>query len=174
MITLTIAAILLFIAAPSFVAFKRNSELTSATNGLVGAIAAARGEALKRGMSALVMPVNANDWASGWNVFVDTNNNQQLDATEIPIYQQGAMPSYITVTGKGTVLTSLPYIMFDPSGYNKTSTAVFQSITLTVSRTDVSTAEQSDQTRIIVIAKTGRVRACRPSTDTTCTADATE
>lgn len=174
MTTLAVAAILLVLAAPSFLAFKRNSELTSATNDLVAAISAAKGEALKRGLSAVVIPATGTDWNTGWTAFVDTNNDQLLNATETPVFQQAAMPSYINITGQATGLASLSYIMFNSSGYSSTAAAIFQSVTLRIQRTDVSSAEQSNQTRIVIVSKSGRVRACNPSSDTTCTTNATE
>ncbi len=174
MVTLAVAAILLLVAAPSFVTFKRNSELTSATNSLVGAISAARGEALKRGLSAVVIPANGNDWSTGWTVFIDSNNNQVLDPTETVTLQQGPLAGYFTASGQSTGLASLTYVMFDSSGYSKTANATFQSATLTVARNDLTGSDLLSQTRIIVIAKSGRVRACSPSTDTSCTAAATE
>lgn len=174
MVTLAVAAILLVIAVPSFVTFQRNSELTSATNALVGAISAARGEALKRGMSAVVVPATGSNWTNGWSAFIDQNNNQVLDAGEPVILQQSALATYFSASGQGTASGSTGYIMFDPSGYAKTSTATFQASTLTIARNDLSGATLQEQTRIIVIAKTGRVRSCRPSTDATCTPQATE
>ena len=173
LVTMSVAAVLLMVAAPNFLSFQRNSELTSATNSLVGAINAARGEALKRGMSAVVIPVSGN-WNNGWSAFIDENNNQLLDAGERVILQQPALASYFTATGQGTASGTAGYIMFDPSGYARTNTAVFQSSTLTIARNDLSGAAQSDQTRIIVIAKTGRVRACRPAADATCLGTASE
>ena len=45
MVTLAIAAVLMMVAAPSFVGFQRNSEMTSVTNSLLAAANAARAEA---------------------------------------------------------------------------------------------------------------------------------
>jgi type IV fimbrial biogenesis protein FimT len=174
MVTLSIAAILLLIGVPSFVNFKRNSELTSATNALVGAISAGRGEALKRGLNAVVVPAVGTDWTRGWTVFLDKNSNQALDAGEVVVQKQGALASYFTATGQGTAAGSPAYVMFDPSGYTTTNGATFQSATIQIARNDLSGSAQTDQTRIIVIAKTGRVRSCRPASDSTCTTTATE
>ena len=174
MVTIAIAAILLMVGAPSFVAFQRNSELTSAANSFVAALSAARGEAMKRGRQAVVVPLADNDWATGWTVFVDTDNDRQFNGSDVLIVQQGALPSYFAATGQGTAQNSPAYIMFNPSGYAQTSGAVFQSATLKIERSDISGAEKTRQTRIVVIAKTGRARACQPATDTTCTTSASE
>jgi len=173
-VTIAIASVLLMIGVPSFVAFQRNSELTSATNSLVAALGAARGEAMKRGRQAVVIPRTSNNWTTGWTVFVDTDNNQQFNGSDVLIVQQGALAGYFTVTGQGTAQNSPSYVMFNPSGYTQTSGSVFQSATLKIERNDISGTEKTQQTRIIVIAKTGRVRACQPATDSTCVMSASE
>jgi type IV fimbrial biogenesis protein FimT len=173
MVVLIIIAVLAYFAVPNLILFKRNAELSSITNDMVASISAARGEALKRGLSAVVLPADANDWNQGWTVFVDGNNNQALDANEHIISEPAPVPTYFTVTGQGSQLPTLSYIMFDPSGYSKTAASVFQSATLTIARNDLGAGNKAE-TRIIVIAKTGRVRACNPAADTTCTAAATE
>nr|MDH4446330.1 prepilin-type N-terminal cleavage/methylation domain-containing protein [Acidovorax sp.] len=65
-VTIAIAAVLMAVAAPSFIGFQRNSELTSVTNSLISATNAARAEAMKTGMNAFVVPTaNGNDWSAG-------------------------------------------------------------------------------------------------------------
>ncbi len=174
MVAIMIAAILLLVASPSFVTFKRNSELTSTANSLVAAISAARAEALKKGVTSVVIPLQGADWSTGWTVFIDTNNNQLLDPTEDIIAQQTALPSYFSVTGQATGEGGFSYIMFDPSGYSRTANATFQSVTLTIARNDLSGPNLALQTRIIIVGKSGRVRACNPSIDLSCTSTATE
>ncbi len=79
MITLAIGAVLMMVAAPSFVGFQRNSEMTSITNSLLAAANTARAEAMKTGMNAFVVPSgNGSDWSAGWVVFVDKNRDQRL------------------------------------------------------------------------------------------------
>jgi len=175
MVTVSIAAILLAVAAPSFVAFQRNSELTSATNSLLAGISAAKGEAMKRGLSAVIVPASNGDWGTGWKIFVDRDRNQTFSATaDTLVAEHAALPSYLTASGTGTANGSAAYIMFDPSGYTKTAGAGFGTLTLSLARNDVADAQLPEQTRRIVVAATGRVRTCKPATDTTCTTAATE
>jgi type IV fimbrial biogenesis protein FimT len=178
MVTLTIAAVLMVVVAPNLSTFKRNAELTSATNTLVGAINTARGEAMKRGMNAFVVPTNnGSSWNSGWVVFIDNNRTQAYDATtDQTILVQDALPGYFTVSGNNSASGSTPYIMFDASGYSKLKTGGFGALTLTLTRTDLSASDQVDQTRRIIIAKTGRTRSCKPAsaTDTSCAASSVE
>ena len=52
--------------------------------------------------------------------------------------------------------------------------AAWVDLTLTLTRTDLSGSALNDQTRRVVVAKTGRARTCRPSTDTSCTVSASQ
>lgn len=177
MVTLALMVVMLAIAAPSFTQYRRNSELTSLTNTLVGAINAARIEAMKRGRNAMIVPLNNGaDWNAGWTVFVDTDRTQAYNfGTDILISQQAsAVPSYISVSGNGTAAETPSYILFDASGYSKTKSGGFGALTLSLARSDLSGSSLAAETRRIVIAATGRVRACKPSTDSTCTNNASE
>jgi type IV fimbrial biogenesis protein FimT len=177
MVTVSIAAILMMVAVPSMTTFMRNSQLTSFSNTLLAAINAARGEAMKRGRYAMVVPADNANWSSGWIVFVDTYPlaapNKSYDAGhDVLIISHEASPSYITISANGAAAESPPYIMFDASGYAKTKAGGFGALTFEVSRNDVA---NTDQIRRLKIASTGRARICTPSstTDTTCSASAT-
>lgn len=175
MTTIAIAAVLMMIAAPSFVSFQRNSELTSLTNTLLAAINATRGAAMKEGTFAMAVPKDGSDWNSGWVVFVDKDLDQSFDAAKDEvILQQSAPSSYITISGSGTATGASPYILYNASGYSRQKNGGFGALTLSIVRNDVASAQAADQTRRIVVASSGRTRSCRPSTDTTCTASATE
>ncbi len=174
-VTLAIAALLLTVAAPGLVTFKRNSDLTSATNSLVAAISAARGEAMKRGINALVVPTaNGNDWNAGLVVFADVMQNKTYDAAnDFTVLTQDPFPSHLTVTGNGSTtagLSTAPFIMFDASGYAKDKSAAFVPSVLTIQRNDVAATWQ--ETRYIIVARSGRVRSCKPTSasDSNCNA----
>ena len=82
MVTLAIASVLMMVAAPSFVGFQRNSEMTSVTNSLLAATSAARAEAMKTGMNALVVANgDGSSWSAGWTVFVDRDRDNAYSAT---------------------------------------------------------------------------------------------
>jgi type IV fimbrial biogenesis protein FimT len=177
MVTLSIAAVLMMIAVPSLETYRRNSELTSATNTLFAAINAARGEAMKRGMSAMVVPVgNDNNWNAGWVVFVDSDSSRNFLATQdFTVLTRAPLPNYLNVTGNGTANLGNAYIMFDPSGYSRTKAGGFNNLTINLARTDVPATSQANETRRIMILNTGRVRTCKPvgATDPNCLANPT-
>ena len=179
LVTMALAAVLMALATPSFTTFQHNAGLTTYINTLVAAINAARGEAMKRGRYAMVVPKNGKSWQSGWHVFVEVNRTQAFEPSggDILVLSSEAAPDYLTISASpGTSASeSVPYLMFDASGYATRKNGGFSPLTLSVRRNDVSIAEQNEQTRRIIIASTGRVRTCKPASgDETCTATATE
>lgn len=173
MVTISIAVVLMAVVVPSLTTFQRNAQLTSFTNTLVASLNAARGEAMKRGRYAMVVPKDGASWDSGWYVFVDMDRSQDyLDTADLTLLTSDAKPGYISVEGNGNATGSTPYLMFDASGYSKLKNGAFSSINLTleIKRNDVSSTEELRQTRRIKIARTGRVRVCTPTsaTDSLC------
>jgi len=172
MITVAIAAVLMMVAVPNLSAYRRNAELTSAANTFMASLNAARGEAMKRGMNAMVVPTsNGASWNAGWVIFVDTNRSQTYnESTDTVVSSQTALPAGINMTGVNSATGATPYVMFDASGYSRLKTGGFGALTLTIARTEGTASQQLDQTRRIIIASTGRVRMCKPAsaTDTNC------
>jgi type IV fimbrial biogenesis protein FimT len=177
MVTIALAAILMAIAAPSFMAFQRNAELTSFANSMVASINAARGEAMKRGRYAMLVPADSTHWSSGWIAFVDVDRSQSFDASkDIVVQEREAPPSYLTITPNGTALATPPYIMFDASGYATSKSSGFGNLTFNIVRSDVSSSTSWSETRNVIISVTGRVRACKPTSDSdsTCLSSSTQ
>ena len=174
MVTVALVAILMAVAVPSVTTFQRNAQLTSFSNTLLSAINAARGEAMKRGQSAMVVPVDGSNWRNGWVVFVDLDRSQAfIETSDFTILKREALPSYLEITATGTAAASPPYIMFDASGYAKTKAGGFPgNQSFSIKRNDTSGADEFAQTRRIKIASTGRVRLCTPKsgTDSQCNA----
>lgn len=174
MVTISIGTILMMIATPNLISYRRNAELTSASNTLVSSINAARGEALKRGLSAMVVPTaNGSNWNTGWVVFVDVDSDRTFNSTvDTLVFTQAALSSSISMTGNGVASGSSPAVIFDSSGYPKTRTGGFGAATLSITRTDTSITSDPSQTRRVVISITGRTRVCTPrsATDSECLA----
>ena len=175
MVTIAVAAVLMMIAAPSFIAFQRNAELTSTTNTLIAAINTARGEAMKRGAYAMVVPKDGSQWSSGWIVFVDKDLSMGFDASKDDVVLEQPAPSgYITISGNGIAAGAAPYVLYNGSGYSRDKSGAFGALTFSIARNDVATGQADEQTRRIIVAATGRTRSCRPSQDSTCTTSATQ
>lgn len=178
MVTMAIAAVLLMVAVPSLNTYRRNAELTSITNTLVASINTARGEALKRGLSAMVVPINNGSvWTAGWVVFVDTDSSRDYDATkDTLVFTQSATASYIAIDPRNAANASASQIRFDASGYPRGPSNMAGNSTVVVSRTDGSAATDWSEKRVIVISLTGRTRVCKPvsANDAACNSLLTE
>ena len=92
LITISIAAILLTLAAPSFTSFINRNRLTTASDELIASLSYARSEALKRRSTTTLCAKSSTgtlcdtsgvseDYATGWLVFLDCNNNNAYDTT---------------------------------------------------------------------------------------------
>ncbi|MCS4509842.1 GspH/FimT family pseudopilin [Xylophilus ampelinus] len=166
MVALAIVAILGLVAVPSFVAYQRNSELSSAANSLLSAVTMARSEAMKRNLKVLVVPFSENSWASGWKVFADNNKDGTFSLGDDVIAQRDALlPSYFaTPVGTNNAAAGTPggpYLMFDGSGYaaNRGAGSVYN-LSIQFSRTDDTSPRQK---RFLIVAVTGRARVCTPT-----------
>ncbi|MBV5292381.1 MAG: GspH/FimT family pseudopilin [Curvibacter lanceolatus] len=191
---MAIIVVLAVVAIPNFVTFQRNSQLTSTANGLLASINAARGEAMKRNQTAFVVPNTGTDWTTGWKVFVsrpgyststgvydptstDVTSSTYNDGHDLLVHSVPAQASYLSITSSDSAGTAVDLIRFDGSGYSKTSdNSGFQAMTLRLRRNDVSTGQQPSETRILVLARTGRARVCKPasSSDTNCSTTSTQ
>jgi len=88
MVALAIIGILLGIATPSYRQFSGNSRTVATTNSLVGALAVARSEALRRATPVTIcastdqLSCNTTDWSNGWIVFTDASVAGTVDGTD--------------------------------------------------------------------------------------------
>ncbi len=129
MIAITVAAILLTIAIPSFTATINRNRLATAANELVTSLQLARMEAVRRGgrvvvcASADVSAANptcaAGSWEQ-WITFVDANGDNQRQAAEPLLRSSKVSPSVLMVAG-GALATTPPgtgrdRIVFRPDG----------------------------------------------------------
>ena len=169
LVTLALVAILMTVAAPSFVAFQRNAELTSLANTLLASINAARGEAMKRGRNAVVSPRDGAKWKSGWVVYVDVDASKTFSSNDVMVHSRGILPEYIIVTANGSAdeAASAPLIKFNASGFPEVPG---DNLTFNIERNDVVASQKFSETRRLTIAKTGRAKICKPvsATDENC------
>jgi len=108
MVTVTVLAILLAVAAPSFTSFIAGQKVKSASNDLTTALILARSEAIKRNADIVIAPVNANSWVGGWSV----------TAAGTALLQQQAL--------SGVTLTKTPSTITYKSSGRPTATSNFE------------------------------------------------
>ncbi len=161
LVVLILLAVMLTLAAPSFMTFQRNAELTSAANSFVAALSAARAEAMKRQLRAFVVPVTGTNWASGWRVFVDTDSDAvsgsiSAGTADTIISEQAALPASVGITASSfPVDGTTAYVMFNGNGSMTNIDRTFSDRSIELSN--------GTESRRIVANPTGRLRVCKPS-----------
>jgi type IV fimbrial biogenesis protein FimT len=111
-IALALVSIVVAFAIPSMRTFTQNDRLTTNINTLIGHLAYARSEAVKRSVQVSVCASNdastcSGGWDDGWIVYIDADNNNSFDAGEEVIRAQQALGgnNTLTPTGIGTQIT---------------------------------------------------------------------
>ena len=104
MITLSVLAILVGLATPSFRDFTRSNQVTAANNDLVTALNLARSEALRRSTGVTVCPSTdgavcgaAADWKSGWIVFEDAAGTGVVASADKVVQKWGSINGNIQI-----------------------------------------------------------------------------
>ena len=126
LVTISIAAILLGIALPSFQRLIISTRLTGQINGLVADLSTARSEAGARSrgvnlcIAASSTACNATgNWEDGWIIWADNNSNGALDAaTEIVKYTpplEGNVTLALSGFTSNSSVAFLPYGGLSPS-----------------------------------------------------------
>ena len=107
---ITIVAILMALAVPSFRAITNSNRIASEVNGLLGDMQFARAEAIKEGQTVTVCTsadgatcaASAN-WQIGWLVFSDTNASATVGAGEPILRYQKPFPAGDTFVASNAV-----------------------------------------------------------------------
>lgn len=111
MVAVSIMAILIALAGPSFIVLMETWRVRNATESLRSSLILARSEAIKRGGRIAIqkIPNNTNgctsatgnrDWDCGWIICQDTNNNGTCNASE-PVLQRFDAPTKVQITRTG-------------------------------------------------------------------------
>lgn len=171
MVTFAVVAVMLMLAAPSLVAFQRNSELTATANSFAAALSAARAEAMKRQLNTFVrpFPTSGDDWTRGWTAYVDVNwDFDYLAGTDVQITQQAQLPASVTVATNSTPSDGIShYLMFSGSGFLRNADGSLGS-------SRALELVNGSERRFIIVNPAGRVRVCNPVTAPTGSCDATD
>jgi type IV fimbrial biogenesis protein FimT len=175
MVGLAVMALLMMVAVPSFQSTIASSRVTTVTNDLVGSLAAARTEAIRRGVRVTVCASAdgascATDWSQGWMVFTDSNRNADWDSGETILAITAKAPGGITVKGDGNAAS---FVSYSPDGQPKGTTGSPLSGSRLQLQVCSDNAQLSDarRARLLEINLIGRlVTTTPPSTSATCDA----
>ena len=120
LVTISIAAIMLTIAIPSFQSFLLNSRLTGHTNDLVLGMAYAKSEAVKRGGNVEVCASDdeatcSGDWDEGW--IVRSNDGQVLQVHDGFSGTICANASSIVFRNSGFPTAGIIFRLYDSRGF---------------------------------------------------------
>lgn len=97
MVTLSVLAVLMAVAVPSFRTFTANQQVKSAAYELAASMIMARSEATKRNGPVTIAPDAVNDWLAGWTV---------KDGTTLLHQQQAVNGVTITTAASSLVFNS--------------------------------------------------------------------
>ncbi|MBS0308009.1 MAG: GspH/FimT family pseudopilin [Proteobacteria bacterium] len=162
LVVLAIVAIALTIGIPVFSGWMRNQRLTVASNDFLAAINLARAEAIQRGRRIDLIPRDGTDWASGWVVFIDDNDNQRIDLGERIVFSHGPIAGGMRL--QSTLTDSRkPYLAYNGNGRTRTNASNQTPQLGTISFL------LDNKSRRIKLNFLGRARLCNPESDRTCT-----
>ncbi len=169
MMAISLLAILMALAVPSFQQTIASTRLSTTTNELYTSLLQARSEATRRGTRMTVCKSSngtsctSGSWETGWISFADstrTTATPSIDAGETVSFVVQAMPSSITISGNTSVVD---YVSFSADGRSKhLSNGNFQTGVIRVCST--STALTNDtRARHLNINIAGRVTITKPT-----------
>lgn len=152
LVTLAVLAVVTTLAIPDFRSMIMSNRLATQLNDFVVSLQIARSEAVKQGVETTVCKsadsascTTAGNWEQGWVVFIDLDDDEQVDAGEIIINVGNALGGGNTLIGNANVDD---VIKFDSRGFSQGYNGT---LTLCDSR-------GATLARGLVISNTGRVR----------------
>ena len=154
MIVLTIAALLLLIAVPSYFTWLAEYQLLNHARLLAGSMNVARSEAIKRGYrvnlcrSSDQRTCGGSGWQSGWLVYVDENRDGDIDVDEPVLHAEPPPTANITVTANAPLRN---YVSYTPLGSARLLNGALQMGTFSLCRPGTRELH-------VVLANSGRVR----------------
>jgi type IV fimbrial biogenesis protein FimT len=156
MVVLAVATILLGTGVPLARNVVQSHRLTVAVNDFFASINLTRAEAIRRGIRIDMVPVDGtDDWAGGWIIFVDEDNNQRPGPGEERIFVHDAVAKDVSVKANLTD-SSTPYLAYNAVGRTRSNASAqspqFGSFTFTLDK----------HARKIKINFLGRARVCNP------------
>ena len=118
LVTLTVAAILIGVAAPQFSKIMKSNRLTTSVNELVHSLNLTRSEAMKSNRASICVSTNQSsctggNWDEGWIVFNDLNGNCSLDGNEHVIYAKDSLNNKFNVNN----IQNSPCVTYSGEGF---------------------------------------------------------
>ena len=104
MIVVALVGIAAAYAVPTFTNVIANNQVRSTANNLVGVLNFSRSEALQRGSTVRVGPLDGASWVSGVAVWADGDGNTTFDPADTELRRIGSLPGSITLAGSAAAI----------------------------------------------------------------------
>lgn len=148
MVALAVLAILLAVGLPAFGGLIDSQRMDSNANSLLRSINQTRTEATRRNRHVTMAPLSG-DWSNGWTIFIDANNNGELDAGETVLHEE--QPARVHHVHVNSPLAS--YLRYNAQGESELLNGGFQSGTFSF-----CPHEPGATGRQVIINRIGRAR----------------
>lgn len=119
-VVMAIVGILMAVAIPSYRYVTNANRIAAEINGLSGDLQYARAEAIREGQTVTICASNdgatcnnGTNWATGWIVFSDINNDQAVDAGDVVYRVQPAFTGTDTLVSSNNVAS----VTFNREGF---------------------------------------------------------
>lgn len=145
---LAVAAILTFVAIPLADDLLARQRASMALRSFTDSLRYARTHAVLH-QTGVTMRAQQNNWAAGWMIFEDPNQNATYDSQERPLLQRTPRETLV-ISGNQPVAS---YIHFNMQGEPQLAGGGFQAGTVTI----CSPSTPEKRTRLIM-ARSGRLR----------------
>ncbi|HRG14501.1 MAG TPA: GspH/FimT family pseudopilin [Pseudomonadota bacterium] len=178
-VTLTIAAILVALATPSFQSVMNSSRVSNPANEMIATLQLARMEAFRRGERTVVCRSENADSASpsctsasgdwgGWLAFVDIDANGAMGGTDV-VLRATSVPAPTVVTPSDRISSASNNIVFRPDGlaHEANGTLLVAQV-----RVCVPTTMPPENARDIAISGGARISVVRRNAAGACAAPA--
>jgi type IV fimbrial biogenesis protein FimT len=142
---MTIVAILMAIAIPSYKYVTNGNRIAAEVNGLLGDMQYARAEAIKEGQTVTVcassngtscLAATTTTWNTGWIVFSDVNGDHAVEAQDAVLRVQSGFTSTDTFTSNNTV----GYVTFNREGFATGTNGIATGVLITLHAAPASAA----------------------------------
>lgn len=161
-ITLVLAAT----AIPNFGGMIDALAMRSATDELFAAVQHTRAQAIAQNARVMLAPLSADgDWAQGWAVFIDTDQDRRPGESDRILMQRGPLKPGIRISSVFSTQPSPAYLAYNGMGRACSATSSM------AARFGTFTLRQEDAVRRIKISMAGRARVCDPARDDDCGGD---
>ena len=119
LVTVAVVSVVVALGVPSMTEFIKNDRLTSNVNTLIGHLAYARSEAVKRSVQVTLCVSNnsgspapsctGGNWEDGWIVYIDQDGDDSFTAGEEILRAQQALEGQNTLTPGGGIVNQVIY-----------------------------------------------------------------